>query len=90
LIKRLWKFVKKQCLYSHYYLFSAPYKIGFAKNSIFGLLAVIFAEIPADSIWLSANRAGISTQNCENFAQNMQNGSKSLSLNPEIEGAENR
>ena len=38
-----------------YYLFSAPCKTGFAQNDIFGLLAVIFAEISADPIWLSAN-----------------------------------
>jgi len=60
----------------HKYLFSAPYKTGFVQNGIFGLLAAIFAEIPADSIWLSANRTGTGIKNCGILAQNMENGSK--------------
>jgi hypothetical protein len=72
------------------YLFSAPYKIGFAQNGNFGLSSAIFAKIPADSIFLLANRTRISMKSCEILAHNMKNGSKTTSLNPKIGVAENR
>jgi hypothetical protein len=61
------------------YQFSAPGKIGFAQNDIFGLSTAVFAEIPADSIWLSANCIGISIKTCEILAQNENNDSKNRS-----------
>ena len=72
------------------YLFSAPCKTGFVQNDIFGLSTAVFAEIPADSIWLSANYIGISIKTCEILAQNEKNDSKNRSLNPKIGVAENR
>jgi hypothetical protein len=35
--------------------FPPPIKQGLRKTAFLGLLAAIFAEIPVDSIWLSAN-----------------------------------
>jgi len=40
------------------------------------LLAAIFAEIPADSIWFSANRIGANIKNREILVKNMKSGSK--------------
>jgi len=51
------------------YLFSAPYKTGFASNGIFDILAVTFARISTNSVSLLVKVAGISIKTREILAQ---------------------
>jgi hypothetical protein len=48
----IYELQKHDCITSY---FPPPIKQGLRKTAFLGLLAAIFAEIPVDSIWLSAN-----------------------------------
>ena len=72
------------------YLFSAPYKIGFAQNGIFWLVDGDFCQNSRGFHLAYGKLNQDQHKKREILAQNAKNGSKNRSINPEIGVAENR